>query len=158
MELKSALENVVIPGLKLLPKKMDTPEARAMLLAIGLQESKWIHRKQIGGPAKSFYQFEKGGGVAGVLNHPVTKPIIDNVLELIEINRAEVFDAMQYNDQLATVMARLLLWSDPNPLPNTFDGWDKAWDTYVSIWRPGKPHKDTFRDFWDKSVALVTSS
>ena len=34
MDYKEALNKVIVPGLKLLPEKMDTPEARVMLLAI----------------------------------------------------------------------------------------------------------------------------
>ena len=71
MDYKEALNKVIIPGLKLLPPKFDTPEARVMMLAIGMQESRFLHRKQIGGPARGFFQFEEGGGVqsGGPWNH-----------------------------------------------------------------------------------------
>ena len=47
------LKNNIIPAaLSLLPPKMDTPEARAMLGAIALQESALRYRQQVGGPAK----------------------------------------------------------------------------------------------------------
>lgn len=67
MNYRQALEQVVVPGLELLPAKMDTPKARVMMLAIGMQESRFEHRKQIGGPARGFFQFEEAGGVRGVL-------------------------------------------------------------------------------------------
>ncbi len=41
-----ALASAVVPALSLLPGKMDTPEARVMLLAIGLQESHLTFRRQ----------------------------------------------------------------------------------------------------------------
>ena len=45
----------------LLPARMDTRAARALLVAIGLQESRFEHRRQIGGPARGFFQFEAMG-------------------------------------------------------------------------------------------------
>ena len=66
--------------MQLLPAKMDSPQARAMLKAIALQESRFEHRKQIGGPARGFWQFEQGGGVRGVLNHPYSREHIRRIL------------------------------------------------------------------------------
>ena len=62
-----------------LPAKMDTAQARVMLYAIGLQESRFTHRYQVlntpgaKGPARGFWQFEKGGGCKGVVNHDASK-------------------------------------------------------------------------------------
>ena len=36
MDYQEALNKVIIPGLKLLPPKFDTREARVMMLAIGM--------------------------------------------------------------------------------------------------------------------------
>jgi hypothetical protein len=65
-----------------LPASMDSPQARVLLIAIALQESRLTHRDQIvkgkkpgvKGPALGLWQFEKGGGVRGVLRHPASKP------------------------------------------------------------------------------------
>ena len=67
-------------ALLLLPAKMTSPQAEVMLLAIGLQESQFEHRCQLGnGPAKSFWQGEQGGGmVAGLLSYND-----DNVRDLV---------------------------------------------------------------------------
>lgn len=57
------IPDILDPALKLLPS-MDSVRARMMLLAIGLQESRFEHRRQLGnGPARGFWQFESGGGV-----------------------------------------------------------------------------------------------
>jgi hypothetical protein len=149
MDYKEALEKVVKPGLALLPAKFDTPEARVMLLAIGMQESEFQHRKQIGGPAHGFYQFEKGGGVKGVLTHPASKPLIERILIGLNIARmpAVCYDCLEEpeHDALATVFARLLLYTDPHPLPALNCDPSLAWDYYFRNWRPGKPHRET----WD---------
>jgi hypothetical protein len=64
------------------PAMMKSPRAWAMLLAIGLQESKFLHRRQVVdakkhtfGPARGFWQFERGGGTAGVLQHTKTSDL-----------------------------------------------------------------------------------
>ncbi len=78
MDLKTITETAITPALALLPATMDTPAARVMLLAIGLQEGRFMHRRQIGGPARGFWQFEKGtrasrGGVWGVFLHAASR-------------------------------------------------------------------------------------
>ena len=71
--MKTTLATIIEPALRILPPMMTSDAAKAMLLAIGMQESRLIHRKQIGGPAMGLWQFERGGGVAGVLRHPRTQ-------------------------------------------------------------------------------------
>ncbi|WP_185950009.1 hypothetical protein [Bordetella trematum] len=47
------------PALALLPPGMDTPAARVMLLSIGLHESRFLHRRQLGnGPARGLWYCE----------------------------------------------------------------------------------------------------
>jgi hypothetical protein len=48
---------------KLLPF-MDSPKARVLSAAIGHQESRFIHRRQINGPARGFWQFERASPCA----------------------------------------------------------------------------------------------
>lgn len=146
----------VIPqALALLPPAMDTPGARAMLLAIGLQESRFLYRRQIGGPARGFWQFERGGGVRGVLTHPATAATAGGVLERLRYGRGashtDVHAALEHNDVLACVFARLLLWATPGALP-VADHADDGWALYLAGWRPGKPHPKAwpslFREAW----------
>ena len=50
--------------------------AHVMMLAIAGQESNWTERLQKPvAYAKGFYQFEKNGGVKGVLTHASTKAV-----------------------------------------------------------------------------------
>ena len=147
MNYKEALNKVIIPGLKLLPEKMDTPEARVMLLAIGMQESRFLHRKQINGPARGFFQFEEGGGVRGVLKHPSTKRIIQDVIFKLGIGADECYNCLSEDDDLAAAFARLLLSTDPKPLPSLTSDPGESWDYYMRTWRPGKPHRETWDAF-----------
>lgn len=60
------------------PSSNRRVSALTMLLAIGLQESRFTFRDQVVpgkapgqvGPATGFWQFERAGGVAGVMQHP----------------------------------------------------------------------------------------
>jgi len=135
-------KDIIPVAMSLLPARMTSPEARAMLLAIGLQESKFAYRVQVpSGPAHGFWQFEKGGGVRGVLGHEATAPVIIPVLQTLgyRANEADCYAAITHNDVLACVFARLLLWTVPGALPKRHEA-PKGWAQYLNGWRPGKPH------------------
>lgn len=140
---------IIAPAAKLLPG-MDSPKARMMLLAIGLQESRFEHRRQIGGPARGFWQFEKGGGVKGVLLHKASAYDAVKVCHAraVDPNMQTVYDTLEFDDLLACCFARLLLLTDPKPLPLIGD-LDGSWAYYLRNWRPGKPHRQT----WDALYA-----
>jgi hypothetical protein len=141
----------VLPAaLSLLPERMDSPAARAMLLSIGLQESRFRSRVQIGGPARGFWQFERNGGIKGVLTHPVTRPILLPVLDTLRYvpSVAVCYSAVEDNDTLACVFARLLLWTVPGRVARQ-DEPEHGWQDYLAGWRPGKPHRET----WDACFA-----
>lgn len=153
--LSDVLTSAISPALALLPPKMDTDAARVILLAIGLQESRFEHRAQIGGPARGFWQFEKGG-VGGALFHLKTAQLADAVCESRGLPPAvtSVYLALQTDDVLAAAFARLLLWTDAQPLP-ALDDPDGAWALYLRTWRPGKPHPETWPDLYARARAAV---
>lgn len=128
--------------------------ARVLVMAIAGQESRWAARMQIGGPAHSYWQFEKGGGVAGLFR--ATPRQLGTVCAALDIvyDIDIVYEAMIYNDTLACAMARLLLWSDAAPLP---DYWDKAagWQYYLRCWRPGMPHVESWSGIHDQAMAAA---
>lgn len=141
----------------LLPPLLDTREARALLLAIGLQESRFVHRRQLGpGPARGFWQFERGGGVAGVLTHALTQPLIARVLDTLRYppDAYACHVAIEHNDVLAACFARLLLATVPGALPERHDA-ERGWQQYLHGWRPGKPHRATWDGCYAQAWALV---
>ncbi len=151
------LHDWVMPtAFALLPGTMGTREAKALLIAIGLQESGFAHRRQVGGPARGFWQFEQGGGVAGVLRHPVAGPMIKQVCRLLQYEQEPVacYVAIEHNDVLAVCFARLLMWVDRRALPSPMEA-QKGWDIYVDNWRPGKPHRHTWDDYFDEGWRVV---
>lgn len=132
----------------LLPSSMRSTDADRELMAIAWQESRLRHRAQIGGPARGFWQFELGG-VRGVLDHRATALHAARVLEQLQYRDPtprEIQAALQHNDVLAAVFARLLLWTLPEPLPTTAAA---GWNQYLDAWRPGKPHPATWADAWE---------
>lgn len=156
---RSVYTDVIDAAAHLLPLRLDTPEARVMQLAISGQEAAWKYRRQIGGPAKGLWQFEKGGGVKGVLMHPSTDDMAVAVCRLRNVapSTDEVYPALDKDDLLACAFARLLLYSDPKPLPKIGDA-DAAWNYYLRNWRPGKPHPDAWCNNYSMAVAVVMGS
>jgi hypothetical protein len=155
MNLEQIHQDAIAPALGILDIS-DTPAARVMLYAIGLQESRFLHRRQIGGPARGFWQFEQGGGVKGVLSHPASRERALTLCELREVEptSSAVYHRLEHDDVLAAGFARLLLYTDPRRLPALHEA-DRAWDYYVRNWRPGKPHRHTWEAFHAQAVEAV---
>lgn len=147
------INEVVFPAtFALLPAAMDSIPARAELLAIGLQESRFEHRVQIGGPAHGFWQFEQGGGVRGVMDHAATKAHILKVCTALGVTPTvrACYAEIVNNDVLACAFARLLLWTMPGRLPDAGER-EKGWHQYIEGWRPGAPHRHTWDAFFDRA-------
>ena len=146
--------HVIPAAYSLLPEVMRSPKASAMLLAIALQESGTTHRRQVNGPARGFWQFEKAG-VIGVRTHQASfdhAAVAVNILRYpADIEAAVLQEAITDNDVLACVFARLLLWTLPDDLPERNDPLE-GWRQYIDAWRPGKPHGErwarNYSDAW----------
>lgn len=154
MSIEQAYRDGIAPALAWLPPKMDTLTARVMVGAIGFQESEFEHRRQMGnGPARSYWQMERTGGVTGVLRHPASAELARAACAWrgIGTDSTTVWKAMEFDDVLGAVFARLLLYTDPHPLPGVADV-DYAWDYYYRNWRPGKPHIDKWPNNHQRSI------
>lgn len=170
---KKDIDNLIFdPAFYLLPPKMWSPEAEVMLLAIGLQESRFKYRVQLignhrnwweslKGPARGFWQFERAG-IYGVLNHHATQDFAYDVLGRLQYptHVGTIHRALAHNDVLACCFARLLLWTLPGPLPKIeatgYTPAQHAWDYYLEAWRPGRPHKASWLHFWQDARHTVT--
>lgn len=160
------LRPVIEAALTWLPARMTSNEARVMLYAIGLQESRLRVRAQIvagrpnaKGPARGLWQFEQLGGVRGVLTHPTTRGEARRTIDRFSLypESRQVWLAIESNDELAAIFARLLLWTDPAPLPALGDR-REAWEYYLRTWRPGKPKAATWDAYYNTSLEFVTST
>lgn len=152
------IHRYVLPAaLSLLPSEMDSRAAHVMLLAIAGQESGFRYRRQVGGPARGLWQFERIG-VQEVFRHPASArhatTVLSHLLYAPSSNSSVIHQALADNDILACAVARLALWRDPHPLPVVGDE-DAAWALYERIWRPGKPHRDRWGGHYARAIALV---
>lgn len=143
----------------LLPGKFGSPSARVQLLATGMQESGFVTRQQNSGPARSYWQFEQGGGIHAVLSNPVTGPYARTACSLRAVApiESDVYRAFLSDDLLACAFARLLFWADPNPLPQLGDA-DGAWQLYLRTWRPGKPRPDDWAANYSAAIQSACGS
>jgi len=148
-----------------LPARLDTPEARQIMMAISKQESGWKHfdqlesrggRDLVPGPALGPWQFELGGGTKGVMEHRASRDFAREAVARARIpwNRREVWLALEYNLPLAATFARLLLWTDPRPLPAIGEV-QASWDYYLRNWKPGKPHPDEWPGNYRDAKQLI---
>lgn len=149
-----ALDTAIEPALAELPSYMTSDAARVLMLAIGLQESKLIYRRQHGGgPARGLWQFERGG-VVGVLGHLASNTHARNLCTLHRVRpmAADLLEAFAEDDVLAAGFARLLLWTDHRPLPVDQD---EAWAYYLRNWRPGKPRPLSWAGYWGTAQMAI---
>ena len=153
-----ALSQIVRPALALLPPNLDTRRARVLLVAIALQESGLAAREQAGGPARGLWQFERGvgsAGVNGVLTHPASAALLRALCAVrgVPATSYAIYMSIGGDDLLACGLARLLLLTDPAPMPALGDA-DAAWHCYVRNWRPGKPRPDAWPTHYNAALTL----
>ncbi len=158
LRLSNVIETAVVPACSFLG--MDSDEARVALLAIGLQESRFEARCQIlkgggRGPARGFWQFEKGG-VLGVHRHRASHEPLRLLCHErdVSFDVAPIWTALECDDVLAAGVARLLLYTDPKPLPKLGEC-EQAWGYYTRNWRPGKPHRKTWNSLYAEALQEV---
>ncbi len=150
------LRDAIIPALSILPERMTSKEAMAMLVAIGLQESSLTQRRQVGGPARGLWQFEAAGGVKGVLEHKATKHIAAFVCASRSVNpdKLAVHAQLAHDDILAAAFARMLLWTLPGELSGKDDS-GTGWKQYLDAWRPGKPRPTAWGAYYKTAWEVV---
>jgi hypothetical protein len=154
------LRDILDPGLRFMADNLSSGpgpgmEARVLLLAIAGQESGWTNRLQIGGHARSFWQFEREV-VRAVMTHYRSTGKVSALCKALEVPRETMtlHEAVAWNDNLAVGMARLLLWTDLAPLPRIDDP-GSGWKYYLRNWRPGKPRPDAWAARHSASVAAI---
>lgn len=157
------LSEIMLPAMAWCSNKADLPYSDAstkVLLAIAGQESNWSSRAQISaggvvGPARSFWQGEKTGGLILVATSPNASLTIREkaaklcVAASVDIKAETIWRAIEGHDGLAYGLARLLLYSDPDPIPTTEEA---AWQCYAKrLWKPGAPKKDKWAGLWKQA-------
>lgn len=166
MNVHDTATTAIAEALALLPKQMNTPEAWVMLLAIGLQESRFEYRQQLvgnppkpKGPAKGLWQFERGGGCVGVVTHLSSRYWMHHLCKTrgVKFTSFAIWNAIKVDDVLAAGAARLLLFTDPKRLPALGDE-AGARRLYLRTWRPGKFHPETWPAAYAEALRLVRAA
>jgi len=116
-------------------------ESRVLLVAIAGQEMSWTYRLQIGAPqyGRGFWSFESAG-IQAVATHTASAAKSLALADALAIPHVldTAHEAIAWNDVFAVGMARLLLWTDPAPLPPVGDQ-QGGWSLYLRTWNPGTP-------------------
>ena len=144
-----------------------TPEC--MLLTIAGQETNLAYVYQMdsqGKPiqtlARGLWQFELVG-VEGCLNHPANgwlAPFLEQN-GFAGLTPEMIHWALPASTSLATWLARANLWWYAEDLIEPiadYDHAEAAWQQYLDIWRPGKPHRETWDAHWLAAVEAVNIS
>ena len=146
----------VWPILNWMGGNYNDPRAAAMLLAIAQTESACIHRRQLRGPARSFWQIEPFTGLDFLQNRRFVMEMWTR-LHLPPPSMTSVRTVLEWNDPIACVIARELLWHRlPQALPMLDpSAAEEACQQYLQAWRPGRPHPERFLAAWPRAVDLV---
>lgn len=168
--IQAVYDTAIRPALALLPTAMTSDRALVPMIAIGLQESRLEHRYQIvqgkpgaKGPARGLWQFERGsqwlgGGVWGVFKHKASRFWLSELCKArgVAFDPQDIWQRLEHDDVLAGGVARLLLFTDAQPLPSVHDV-EGCWVLYAKrTWRPGKPHPETWPRFHSAACEFVT--
>ena len=83
-------------------------------------------------------QRDKAAKASTDLTHSATKAPLQAACQKLGVpfDRNTIWLSLEHNDDLAVVCARLLLYSDPKPLPDVNDV-EGMWQYYLRNWRPG---------------------
>jgi len=143
-------------GLGLLPAAMRTAAAKVLLYATNRQENPKRLPQQVGGPAVGDYQFEKGGGVKGVMTHHAVKDLTHAICNArkVSFDAGSIYQALKTDPILAAALARLLYYTDPKAMPDVGDE-AGTWALYLRTWRPGAYARqpEELRAKWKKNYA-----
>lgn len=138
------LDDFLRPTLDFMGEKYEGKLAERQLLAIALQESGLVHRVQVRGPARGFFQFEISGCQEALR--------LDRENFLAGYTARTLYDVLPQEECVMVVAARLLLRRHPDPLPKLPE---YGWKQYMSLWRPGKPHPDRWPACWEAATIAV---
>ncbi len=114
------LESALRPTLD--EMKMGSPEAEKLLLMIAAHESAGFrYRKQVGGPALSYFQIEPDTLDDLYNNYLVYRADKQALLDRFWPEHMKYLDALEKVDAYACAAARLILWRVQEPLPEVGD-------------------------------------
>jgi len=149
------LTNVIEPVLCDLPGISGSQAAAQLLLGTALKESgNFRYRKQIGGPALSFFQIEPVSHQDIWDSYLKFRPALKAYIEtLMTKPDADKLNELENNESYAAAMARIKYQRCPAILPdlNDIDAMARYWKKYYNT-PLGKGTVRGYLDIWKKSV------
>lgn len=114
-------ELVVRPALKL--AGLWSLPAETLVYATGMVESNYLHLKQVGGPALSFWQLEPAThlDLKKYLNQHNTRALAERILSACFMSVLPSDEMLVGNMRYAALMCRLLYYRQPEELPKAND-------------------------------------
>jgi len=140
----------------------DVPFSKAasqLLLSTAIKESQnFKYRKQVGGPALSYFQIEPATHDDIWDNYLKFRPkLAQLVTQLLSSPKADKITELETNDNYAAALARIVYKRSPAKLPAADDisamanYWKQHYNTPL-----GKGTPAGFIDIWNKSTANIT--
>lgn len=153
------LAKIIEPVLCTLPGISSSQAAAQLLLGTAIKESgNFKYRKQIGGPALSFFQIEPESHQdiwdSYLKFRPQLKARIESIMTKPD---ADKLHELENNESYAAVMARIKYQRCPEKIPDTNDIAEMAryWKKYYNT-PLGKGTVKGYLDMWNKSVGQKT--
>ena len=133
---------------------LDTPPARLQMLATAGYESRWEYRAQFGGGPALGYWMDQQNAVQLLLDHPAAGPLLRRAAEALGIapHAAAIHAASENTDAIAYLIARLLAWCDPHPVPAIGDE-EGCWHAYLRAQNPGAVSRERWAEVYPQAAA-----
>ena len=116
MDLKTAKYDIIAPTLRRIG--LYSPAALNLVAGIGMVESGYRTRKQIGGPALGYWQMEPATEQDCWVNFLDYRPLLAGLVRKIAYPSQPQHQLLLTNDAYAAAMCRIRLYRSPNPLPD----------------------------------------
>lgn len=153
------LSKIIEPVLCHLSDVPFTKNASQLLLATAIKESQnFKYRKQIGGPALSYFQIEPDTHNDVWDNYLKFRPKLAALItQLLSSPKADKLAELETNDNYAAAIARIVYKRSPAKLPPADDisamanYWKQHYNTPL-----GKGTPKGFIDIWNKSTSNIT--
>ena len=116
MDLKTAKYNIIAPTLRRIG--LYSPAALNLVAGIGMVESGYRTRKQIGGPALGYWQMEPATEQDCWVNFLDYRPLLAGLVRKIAAPSIPQSYLLLTSDPYAAAMCRIRLYRSPDPLPD----------------------------------------
>lgn len=153
------LNKVIEPVLCSLSDILYSQAAAQLLLGTAIKESgEFRYRKQLGGPALSYFQIEPETHEDIWENYLKYRPVLKTkVISLMANPKADKLSELENNDSYAAAIARIKYKRYPEKIPafNDIESMARYWKKYYNT-PLGKGTTKGFVDLWNKAIGKTS--